>query len=70
MTEQNQGDNHNAVPSTDVVASTAPQSVQDKIKRSEQPSKASSVPARLGWLAKTVLALSLLLAVAAAGLVG
>lgn len=70
MTEQNQGDNHNAVPSTDVVASTAPQSVQDKIKRSEQPSKASSVPARLGWLAKTVLALSLLLASAAAGLVG
>jgi len=70
MTEQNQGDNHNAVASTDVVASTAPQSVQDKIKRSEQPSRPSPAPARLGWLAKTVLALSLLLAVAAAGLVG
>lgn len=80
MTEQNQGDHnqddHNKpTASTEVVASTAPPSVQEKIKRSEKPPKAASVKAapvkaRLGWLAKSVLGLSLLLAIAAAGLVG
>lgn len=71
MTEHNQGENpdqntNKPAMSTSVVASTAPPSVQDKIKRA----KPAPVQARLGWLPRTVLALSLLLAVAAAALVG
>lgn len=71
MTEHNQGENpdqdtNKPATSTSVVASTAPPSVQDKIKRA----KPAPVQARLGWLPRTVLALSLLLAVAAAALVG
>lgn len=75
MTEQNQDDKNQPAPSTEVVASTAPPSVQDKIKRAEKPAKAASqkpapVKARLGWGARSVLILCLLLAAAAAGLVG
>lgn len=80
MTEQNQDDNNKPAASTEVVAATAPQSVQDKIKRADQASKANApkakadqpvvMKARLGWLARTVLTLSLLLAIAAAAMVG
>ncbi|RLU00711.1 uroporphyrinogen-III C-methyltransferase [Ketobacter sp.] len=72
MTEQNQDENkqnENNQPdtATSAVASTAPPSVQEKIKRAEKPAPAK---ARLGWGARSLLLLSLLLAAAAAGLVG
>ncbi|MBA53522.1 MAG: hypothetical protein CMK89_03620 [Pseudomonadales bacterium] len=65
--ENNQNDNNLPDTSTPVVASTAPPSVQEKIKRAEKP---APVKARLGWGARSVLILSLLLAAGAAGLVG
>ena len=76
MTENNQDDNQNnndkPATSTPVVASTAPpqnheNKAHEKIKRAQ---KTPPVKARLGWLSKTVLTLSLLLAAAAAGLMG
>lgn len=76
MTEHNQDDNQNdndkSATSTSVVASTAPpqsheNKAHEKIKRVQKP---APVKARLGWLSKTVLTLSLLLAAAAAGLMG
>ncbi|MEE2733079.1 MAG: uroporphyrinogen-III C-methyltransferase [Pseudomonadota bacterium] len=72
MTEQNQdenkqNDNNQPDTATPEVASTAPPSVQEKIKRADKP---APVKARLGWGARSLLLLSLLLAAAAAGLVG
>ena len=65
--ENNQNDNNLPDTSTPVVASTAPPSVQEKIKRAE---KITALKARLGWGARGILLLSLLLALGAAGLAG
>lgn len=72
MTDQDNGEhNQQGTPNPQpVVASTAPPSVQDKIKQADKPSKPQSVKAKLGWFAKTVLGLSLLLALFAVGLAG
>ena len=65
--ENNQNDNNLPDTSTPVVASTAPPTVQEKIKRAEKP---APMKAKLGWGARSILILSLLLAAGAAGLVG
>ncbi|NIV28542.1 MAG: hypothetical protein GWN58_03200, partial [Anaerolineae bacterium] len=69
--ENNQNENNQPETSTAVVASTAPPSVQDKIKNADKRKKNTApAKARLGWGARTLLILSLLLAAGAAGLAG